>query len=314
MNTTTDIILLIILFIILGISADFAVKNIKNISKKLGIKIFTLGIILGIMTSFPEMILGINASIKNISNISAGNLFGGIMVLFGLILGTSLILNKKIKTNGKSFELLPQISFIFFPILLGLDGKFSIIDGIFIIISYVLLLFYLYKRNKKDEQGIQISFIKEQKITKYIFIIIISIIILLFTSDIIIRISTDLLNKTNINPFVIGLIMFSIGTNLPEIIITLTSWRKKNSELSFSHIMGSAMANIMILGLISIIKPINIIVDNSYIMLIPFIALILSLIVLFYKTGKILSRIEGIFLISLYVLFVYLNIFINKLW
>lgn len=308
MSLFLSIIVLIILFLILGASAHFTVKNIQLISRKLGIKIFALGIILGIITSLPEMILGINASIKNIPNVSVGNLFGGIMILFGIILGISLVLNRKIKTDGNIFQLLPQVLFIFFPLLLGLDGKFSRIDGFIILITYILLLFYLYKRNK-NTQNIKVTLIKKQEILKSIFIIMISVTTLILISNIIIKISSDLLYKINITPLVMGLLLFSIGTNLPEIMITLTSWRKKDTELPLSHITGSAIANIMILGLICTFKPIFINIDVSYIMLMIFITLILTLVIIFYKTGKSLNKIEGLFLILLYILFVYFNTF-----
>lgn len=301
--------LLIALFIVLGISADFLVHNIKIISNGLGIKIFALGIILGIITSLPEMVLGINASIKNIPNISAGNLLGGIIILFGLILGASLVLNRKIKTDGNLSNLLPQTLFIFCPLLLGIDGKFGLIDGIIIIIIYISLILFLYNKNK-DAQSPQVSIIKRQKNFKSIFIIIISVVILIATSELIMNTSISLLNKINVNPFILGLLLFSIGTNLPEITITLTSWRKKSGELSFSHLMGSAMANIMILGLISIINPINIVVGIPYLILSSFIIFTLILVMIFYKTNKSLNRVEGIFLILLYILFVYLNIFV----
>ncbi len=272
-----------------------------------------LGIILGITTTFPELILGINATVKGVANISAGNLLGGIMVLFGLILGGSLILNRGIKTDGQTLSLLPQILFIFLPLFLGLDGQFSVFDGGLILGAYILLLVYLYYRNQELKKKNEFSLIKikGRENMRSIFIIIISIIILIISSNFIIKISGQLLQQININPFIIGLLLFSIGTNLPEITITLTSWWKKSADLSLSYVIGSAMANIMVLGLLSIIKPINIFPDLSYMLLIVFITFTLSILLIFYKSGKILSKIEGIFLILTYILFVYLNILIS---
>ncbi len=299
--------LLIILFGILGLSADFLVHNIKIISNKLGIKLFTLGIVLGIMTSLPEIAVSVNSIINKVPNISVGNLLGGVLVIFGLILGMSLILNRKIRTDGDMKYFIPQLGLVFLPFILGLDGKFSTIDGILMVITYIILLFYLYQLSKKH-QGFQIAVIKEQKILKSVLLSIISVIIVIATSDIIIRLSVILLNKLEIKPFVLGLLIFSLGTNLPEITVAITSWKKKAPQLSISHLMGSIITNVIILGLMSIIKPITINLGYLYIILLIFTALILILVAIFYKTKKSLDRIEGIFLMLTYFLFLYIII------
>lgn len=304
MDLILYIILLVILFGILGISADFLVHHIKIISRKLGIKIFALGVVLGIMTSLPEMTVGINSLINNVPNISVGNLLGSVMVIFGLILGISLILNRKIRTRGDMKYLLPQLGVVFLPFILGLDKKFSSLDGVIMIITYIILLIYLYQISK-HYQRVQISIIKEQKIFKSILLSIISAIVVVTSSYIIVKLSILLLNKLEIKPFILGLLIFSLGTNLPEITVAITSWKKKSPELSISHLMGSIITNVIILGSMSIINPIIINLGYSYTILVVFVALILFLTAIFYKTKKSLDRIEGLFLISIYFIFLY---------
>ena len=109
------------LFLLLGTSANIVVDNIKKIGKKLRIPTFLLGLMLGILTSFPELSIAINTSIKGIQDVSVGNLFGGIFVVFCITLGLGLILNRKIKTDGKITTPLPAFAFLFFPNC-NLDG------------------------------------------------------------------------------------------------------------------------------------------------------------------------------------------------
>lgn len=307
MGIIFHIVILIFLFGILGLSADFLVHNIKVISRKLGMKLFTLGIVLGIMTSLPEVAVSINSIINNVPNISVGNLLGSVMVIFGLIFGMSLILNRKIRTDGDMKNLLPQLGLVFLPFILGLDGKFSTIDGITMIIMYIILLIYLFKLSKKH-QGFQVSVIKEQKVLKSILLTIISAIIVIISSGFIVKVSIILLNKLEIKPFILGLLIFALGTNLPEITVALTSWKKKASELSISHLMGSIITNVIILGSMCIIKPITINIGSSYTVLVIFVALILILVGIFYKTRRSLDRIEGVFLLLTYFLFLYISI------
>ncbi len=302
--------LLIILFGVLGISADFLVHNIKILSRKLGMRLFTLGVVLGTMTSLPEMAVSITSVINNVPDVSVGNLLGSAMVIFGLIFGISLILNRKIRTDGDMKYLTPQLGLVFLPFLLGLDGKFSTIDGVLMIITYIILLIYLYYLSKKHQKS-KISIIKEQKISKCIILSTISIILIIVSSDIIVRISIVLLNKLNISSFILGLLIFSLGTNLPEITVALTSWKKKSPELSISHLMGSIITNVIILGSMCLIKPINNTLGHSYTVLVSFVALTLILVAIFYKTRKSLDRIEGVFLILTYFLFLYISVIVQ---
>ena len=187
---------------------------------------------------------------------------------------------------------------------MGLDKKFGVVDGVIMISIYIILLIYLYQISKKY-QNIQISIIKEQKIFKSILLSIISAIVVVASSYIIVKLSVILLNKLEIKPFILGLLIFSLGTNLPEITVAITSWKKKSPELSVSHLMSSIITNVIILGSISIINPITINLGYSYTLLIIFVSLILLLTAIFYKTKKSLDRIEGLFLISIYFIFLY---------
>lgn len=100
MSTGIIFLFLLLLFIILGIAADVVVRNIKYIATVLKVRLFAFGIVLGLATSLPELSVGINAMMNEASSLSVGNLLGGIIVIFGLILGTSLIFNRSVETDG----------------------------------------------------------------------------------------------------------------------------------------------------------------------------------------------------------------------
>ncbi len=139
---------MVLLFIVLGFGADLVVFNLKEIGNKLGLKLFFLGMILGVVTSLPELAVGINSAIRGLPAISAGNLLGGIIVLFGLVLGTSLLLHKEVKTDGEIKSFLPVALIIILPIFLSLDGKLGIFDGTLMILVYLILLWFIYRQSK----------------------------------------------------------------------------------------------------------------------------------------------------------------------
>ncbi len=310
MSLILNLSLILILFAILGWSADVAVKNIKLIALSLRMKLFALGIILGIMTTLPELSVGINATLEDAGALSVGNIMGGIVVLIGLILGSSLIANKKVATNDIVKSLIPTSFVILAPFILGIDGRFDAIDGIIMVLLYLILIFWLYRTNKAKEPINLIRITNRRKAAKEALLSVGGVIIVMLTANWIIDLTMLLLDKVDISKLLIGLILFSIGTNLPEITIAITAWRHKTPDLSLFHLVSSSFTLILVLGLLSILKPITFTIGPVYYALAFFVSLMIILLIIFSHTDKSLSRIEGAILLGVYFFFLATNIYL----
>lgn len=302
------LIVLFLLFLVLGLVADRVVFYTKILGYKLDIKLFFLGLILGVFTNLPELFVALSSVIEEVPEISLGNLFGGLIVLFGLILGVSIILNKKIETDGKVKIFLPIVLYIFLPLVLAWDGGLGFIDGIILIIAYFSLVIYLYYKNHIiNNIGVDVH--EKKDILRYIFYVVIGIVGLLLVSNFIIKITTSILDQFQVSGFMIGLLVFSIGTNLPEISISFQSWRKSSGDLSLSSLIGAAMANRLVVGILATMNFVPISLKENYYFLTIVTALILIFLFIFYRTGKQLSRKEGVFLVLMYLFFLVGEIF-----
>lgn len=302
-----DVLKLLFLFIALGWSANFAVKNIKYLGAVLKIRLFAFGIFLGLITSLPELSLGINATIDQATALSVGNLLGGIIVMLGLILGTSLLLNRKIVTDGRLASLIPTVLVIFSLILFGIDGKYGFFDGLLMVGLYLGLIFYLYRLNHfSNHKHIEIT--DSNRVGKSIILASVGVMGILIASYWIVGITLELLNYIHVSQLGVGLIVFSLGTNLPEISIAITSWRKKSSELSLSHLLSSSFTNVLVLGVLVIIRPIFFDTNSAFWIVALFLGVILVLFACFYHSGKKLDRREGAILLAGYIMFIVMNI------
>ena len=306
MNVFLAILAILLLFIILGYGADLIVFNLRQIGIKFGIKLFFLGIVLGLFTSLPEMSIGINSIIKEVPEMSAGNLFGGILVILGLILGTSLLLNREVKTDGEIKIFLPLSLSILLPLALSLDGLLSVFDGFAMIAVYLLLIWFIYKQTRTLEIP-AIEIVDRKILTKEIFLTIAGFIMIIVSSGLVVRLSTYLLHIFSVSPFIIGLLVFSLGTNLPEITVALKAWRKKSSELSVSNLMGSAVANVFIFGVTCSIMPTKIILNKEYYLLAATTVAMVFFFSLFYRTGKKMTAFEGAVLLAIYFTFIFMQ-------
>jgi cation:H+ antiporter len=303
MNEILIIAVIIFLFYILGKAADLVIVNVRNIGEKLGIQIFFLGILLGFLTSMPELFLGINSIIGGVQEVSLGNLMGGIIVLFGLVFGVSIFYNRKIKTNGRIMDFALAFIYMLFPLFLGLDGKIGIIDAFILIAVYVYILYIFYIDQKKHNHFEICLRNKDSDIFKKILHIIIGMILVVAVSSLIMKIFIYFLNGLQVSIFIIGLIVFSLGTNLPELIVAIRSFKRKASDLSTSNIIGSAISNIVIIGVLALFKPFEVQINSSYYALIFFTVLIFTVFLHFYKTDKALTRKEGMVLLLIYFSF-----------
>ncbi len=308
-----DFFSLIVLFVFLGLSADLTVKNIKKISFFLELRVFIFGIILGIITTLPELSLGINAAINKVTALSVGNVFGGIIVILGLVIGLSLVLNKKIKTKEIFNLLFSSVGIIAVAFLLGIDGYYGMEDGLIIIFLYLFLLIYLYKINHYNNRKKTII-LEKGKFIQALFLSFVGIILVLLVSHWIIEMTVDLLSRANLSKIIVGAIVFSLGTNLPETIIAITSWKRKSPELSLSHLISSAFTNVSVIGFLAIIDPIEFSKGIDFYFLGIFLFLTLILFTYFCFSQKKLEKKEGYLLLIIYFSFLIVNLFLLEIF
>jgi cation:H+ antiporter len=102
----------------------------------------------------------------------------------------------------------------------------------------------------------------------------------------------------------------ALGTSLPELMTTITSIRKKASNLGVGNIIGADILNIIqVVAASSLITPISLAHDKSILNVqLPVTLLIVTLAVLFGTFGrKGFKRWQGLVLILVYSIFVALN-------
>lgn len=141
-----------------------------------------------------------------------------------------------------------------------------------------------------------------------IILIIFGFILLILGADFLIKGSSNIAYKFHIPEIIVGLTIVAIGTSMPELIITITSGGKGETDLIIGNAIGSNLCNLLfILGLIAMIKPIELDKEVQKIHL-P-VALISTLTILAMGLGllgsqkSVISRIDGIILIILYLIY-----------
>ena len=145
-----------------------------------------------------------------------------------------------------------------------------------------------------------------------IILIIVGFTLLIKGADILVEGSSEIAKKMHISEIIIGLTIVSIGTSMPELVVSTTSALKGYSDMSVGNIIGSNICNLLfILGLSSIIRPVKFqkqtkLIENPMSILLTIIFFIIC------NVNQDINRIEGIILIILFILFLLYAIIIGK--
>ena len=136
-------------------------------------------------------------------------------------------------------------------------------------------------------------------------------IFLLIFARIIVYAASQIATELFLPHILIGLVIVSMATSLPEIFFETDSVLKGHSSMAVGDLLGSlAFNSTLILGIVSIISPIQA-PFSSFIVGSVFIIISILTFLVFAKTGKEITRKEGIILLMLYVLFVIINILVR---
>ncbi|MDH3312821.1 MAG: calcium/sodium antiporter [Nitrosopumilus sp.] len=285
--------------------AEWLVKGSIAISRKLGVSQLVIGLtVVAFGTSTPELAVSVSSAMQGLSDVALGNVVGSNIVNIGAILGVSAIINPIIVSKSairKEVPIMIGISFLLLAIIL--DAKIDLIDGILLVVGIIVFTGYSYRSSKKDTdiQEIPVSQILQKNVfSKSIVFIIAGLLLLTGGSFLTVDNAVIIGASFGISELFMGLTVVAIGTSLPELITSVVAARKGHADLAVGNIVGSNIFNIMaILGISSLISGIAV---SEKILVDVGIMLAFSLVLIpIMRSGFVISRKEGIFLIAGYV-------------
>lgn len=138
------------------------------------------------------------------------------------------------------------------------------------------------------------------------------LLVIILSANALVSGASSLAKRFKISDLVIGLTIVSVGTSTPELVISVISALKGNTDIAVGNILGSSIANILlILGISAIVYPLSIKKSTQY-KEIPLGILTIALIGIcgndiYFDHGfvNVLTRIDGIVLLCFFIIFLY---------
>lgn len=297
--------------IIVVIGATLATKYSSKLAENFHISKYIIGfIVVAFISILPETIIAINSAIEGVPEFGLGTLFGSnvadLTLVFAILI---LYAGRGIKIESKVLQNIHLYSFfIFLPVLLGLNGHFSRIDGAALIITGILF-YYLVFRNGTESSKV---FKNGDGKYKNIFFLLIAMTLLLIGAHFTVTSATALAHALQITPILIGMLIVSFGTIMPELFYSLKAVKKKEDGLAIGDILGSVLADAtIVVGILAFISPFYFPIKIVYVT--GIFMVVASLILLkFMRSGRILSKKEGIILFVFWVVYAIVEFTINK--
>ena len=297
------IILLALGFVMLVKGADLFVDGAAGIATKFKIPQLIIGLtIVAMGTSAPEAAVSITAAAKGNAEITIGNIIGSNILNIFIILGISAVITSlAIAKSTIRVDLPVVIGSTILLLILGLDGKIALIDGIILLVVFVSYMAYLFVSAKKGMQNEEEPQ-KELSLIKALLFTVIGLILIVWGSDVTVDAATELAKSFGLSERFIGLTIVALGTSLPELFTSVMAARKKNADIAVGNIVGSNIFNILfVVGISSCIIPVPF--ARSFIFDTIVAAIAVIMLWLFSAKNKKLGRVAGIVMLVSYAIY-----------
>lgn len=314
------ILIFILCAILLFWSSSWLVKALMRISDFLGWKEFVVAFfVMAIAGAAPNFFIGINSAIQKIPQLSFGDVIGGNLIDLSLAIALAVLIGNTAITTGSKVIIKSSMFTIvlaLLPLFLILDGVLGRIDGILLISFFFFYVFWLFSKEERFKKVYEQDEKKDIKgfkdFMKNLCLVFGSLTALLLASYGIIESSLFFAEKLNFSIGLIGLLIVGVGNALPETYFAIASARQGKTKMILGNLMGSVIVSAtLVLGIVALICPIRI--DDFSPFAIARLFLIISVLffIFFARTGKKITKKEGLFLLLIYVLFILAEILLT---
>lgn len=144
-----------------------------------------------------------------------------------------------------------------------------------------------------------------------ITLLVLAVAMLYFGAEGLVSGSSKLAFKFGLKPLIVGLTIVAFGTSSPELVVSISAAYSNMSDIALGNVIGSNIFNIgLIVGIAALIKPMK--VSAQVVKFDIIVMVIVSVLPFIMLYDGILSRVDGIILTALLIVYIIYNIKISK--
>lgn len=285
-------------------SADYAIEYASRLASAWHLPKYVIGcVMVTLISTLPETLISLNAALSGIPAFGLGMLFGSNVADLTLVLAIAAFATKKgikVEQNVLRHNRLYPV-FVAFPIVFGLDGFYSRLDGVLLILAGAFFHYRTFRRNYK---GAEVEKRRGSDYGRNVLGLSLGMLLLLIGAHYTVQYGWALAAAAGISPVLVGMVLVGLGTTLPELCFSVKAMHCGSEGLALGNVLGTVISDAtIVVGLVALIDPFAF---PQQIVYITAVFMVLASIVLlcFLRTGKILTKRESVLLIIFYLVFV----------
>lgn len=315
-----DIFLLILGLALILCGANFLTDGSAALAQRFRVPEFIVGLtIVAVGTSTPELVVSVLSAAAGNSDVAIGNIVGSNIFNVFLILGVCALIAPLPLTGGNIRRDLPFLTAVSVLLLLltsdrllGLGEVDAIgrIDGIVMLLLYIALIRYTIRAERRTAaQATQTTQTEKPQRSRSLWLIVVMIAGglagLIFGGELFLDSATAIARALGVSESVIAITLVAGGTSLPELASSVVSLLKGKSEMALGNVIGSNIANILlILGLSATIHPLTLGGITRIDLLTVLLSSVLLFVTAFTFRRKAVDRWEGAIFLAIYALYI----------
>lgn len=292
----------------LWIGAELTIRGAISIAYRLKLSEAFVGLtILSLGTSLPELFISLTGGMEQlligtpVAPLVIGNIVGASMNQMTFVLGFSGLIHV-LKTSEKQvvssgFLMITAAVLVWLVIA---DGAISRPEAAVLLLGYGLYLLKVRKNAHEVAKKRHLLVKKTLKLPVAWLTVAMGLSILLLSSHTVLTQAIPLAGMLGLSQALVGIVLISFGTSLPEMIVSLTASFKGADGMSVGNAIGSVITNLLlVLGSGSMIAQWN--VPTKVVLYdLPIITVVGVIVFIFLLTRRQFNRLESLVMLAIY--------------
>ena len=312
-----DILLLIVGLGLILAGANFLTDGSAALAQRFRVLEFIIGLtVVAVGTSTPELVVSVLSAIGGQSDVAIGNVVGSNIFNVFVILGVCALIRPVPLTAGNIRRDIPfgvLVSLLLLALaqdsLLckGAADRIGRLDGAAMLALYILLMWYTIRKTKRPEATAPTEGSKAPMAAWLTAVMIVGGLAgLVFGGEMFLRSATSIARSLGVSESVIAITLVAGGTSLPELASSLVSLFKGKAEMALGDVIGSNIANILlILGVSATIHPLSMGGITVWDLLMVLLSSVVVFLAAFTFKRKAIDRWEGALFVAIYAVYIW---------
>lgn len=309
---------LILAFVLIIVGAMLLTDGSVAVAERFKVPEFIVGLtIVAVGTSMPELTVSFMSALAGKGDMAIGNVVGSNAFNTLFILGVCAIFSPLTFTKSNIRRDIPICILATLALLVVtlFNEDINRLEGCILLLGYIVMVVLMIRAEKRamklnpqaqPETTSDTPTKKPMPIWRIPIWIIAGLAGLIWGGDLFVESASDIARSWGVSEAVIAITLVAGGTSMPELASSLVSVLKGNTSLAMGNVLGSNIANILlILGACSTVTPLtmgDVAMTDIYIVVASTFVLMLSALVI--GRDK-LTRIEGLLFVACYVAYIY---------